>query len=104
MNTGPYLLALEADIVGISVHGKSGRVTVEPRTGCGDGLRLVQPFILQPHQRLPPHVLVQTADWFQQLLQHVVFDRTLKTASTNKHELPACSAQETEFCTYKVEQ
>lgn len=36
-----YLFAFVADIVGISVHGKPGRVLVEASPWGGDGLRLV---------------------------------------------------------------
>jgi len=75
---GPrYLLALVADVVGVSVHGEAGGVAVEPGARRGDGLALVQALVLQPHQGLPPHVLVKLPDGVQQVLDHQVVDFVL---------------------------
>merc|ERR1719219_84337 len=66
------LAALEAHVVGISVHGKPCRV-IEPASPLtGDGLTLGEPLVLQPHQRLLSHVLVQGEDRVQQALQGCV--------------------------------
>ena len=51
-----YLIAFIAHIVGISVHCKPRGVLVEPRPSGGDGLRLVEPLVFQPHHGLPLHV------------------------------------------------
>ena len=57
-----YLIAFIAHIVGISVHGKPRGVLVEPCPWGGDGLRLVEPLVLQPHHGLPLHVAEQVPD------------------------------------------
>lgn len=44
-----HLSALEAHIVGISVHRKTSWVLVESCTRCRDGLSFIQALVLQPH-------------------------------------------------------
>jgi hypothetical protein len=70
------LFALEADVVGVSFHGVGGRVLVRA-TACP-----VQPFVLESHQGLALHVLVQLPDRRQQLRQCRVVDVTLKNLHT----------------------
>ena len=90
------LAALETDVVGVSVHGKpcnesEVRSPVSPsvsRLTCGiieppgalagHSLALGQPLVLQPHQGLLPHVLVQGDHRLQQTLQGRVGDLDLE--------------------------
>lgn len=72
-----YLLALVADVVGVSVHCEAGRIIVEAGTRRGDGLALVQPLVLHSHQSFPPYVLKQLLDRVQQVLDNRVVDHVL---------------------------
>lgn len=80
-----HLLALVADIVCISVHGESSRVVVETCSWRRYCLALVQSLVLQPHQSLSPHVLVELLNRVEQVLDHRVIDFVLEPNNeTNK--------------------
>lgn len=74
-----YLLALVADVIGISVHGEACGVVVETGARRSYCLALVQTFVFQPHQSLSPHVIVELFDRVQQVLNHRVIDFVLQT-------------------------
>ena len=75
-----HLVAFEADVVGVALHGESFGVLVETRSGRRDGLRLVQSFVLEPHQSLALHVGVQLADRREEVVEVVVMHLHLRSA------------------------
>jgi len=79
-----YLLALVADVISISVHGKACGVIVEACSWSGYRLTLVQTFIFEPHQSLSPHILIQLFNGVEQVLDHRVIDFVLQTIRTNR--------------------
>ena len=81
-----YLVAFKANIVGIAFHGKAFGVQVKPAARHRDGLRLVQPFVLESHERLALHVLKQFADGIQQVVQEIVLYLGLQRAMQRQGE------------------
>lgn len=57
---------------------------MEASAGGGDGLALVQTLVLQPHQSLPPHVLVELLNGVEQVFDHRVIDFVLKPQEKSK--------------------
>lgn len=78
-----YLLALVADIVCVSVHGKACRVIVEACSWSSYCLTLMQALILQTHQSLSPHILIELFDRIKQILDDRVIDFVLE-GNTNQ--------------------
>ena len=71
------LVALVADVVSVSLHGKGCWILKESTPGSCDGITLVQPLVLQAHQSLASHVVIQLSERVQERAQHLVFYFTL---------------------------
>lgn len=63
------LAALEADIVGVALHGKACWVVVPPRPLRAHGLTLRQTLILQTHQSFLSHILVKSLNGVQEIVE-----------------------------------
>ena len=71
------LVALVADVVSVSLHGKGCWILKEATPRSCDGITLVQPLVLQAHQSLASHVIIQLSEGVQERAQHLVFYFTL---------------------------
>jgi len=81
------LAALEADIVGVTLHGKARWVVVPPRPLRAHSLTLGQTLVLQTHQSFLSHILVESLDGVQEIAESRVChphlaDRTVGEAKT----------------------
>ena len=65
-------LTLEADVVGVALEGEAGWVAVKSGSLRRNCLAFGQAFVLQPHERLLLHVLVELVDWVEVLFQSFV--------------------------------
>ena len=54
------LAALEADVVGVALHGKARRVVEPPRPLCADSLTFGQTLVLKTHQSFLSHILMKS--------------------------------------------
>lgn len=97
------LVALVANVVSVSLHGKGCWILKESTPGSCDGVTLVQPLVLQTHQSLASHVIIQLSEGVQERAQHLVFYFTLHIVQQGGFETPCVlfhSAQSTtgKFC------
>ena len=68
------LAALEADVVGVALHGKAGGVVEPSRPLRADGLALGQALVLEPHQSFLPHVLVKSLSGLNHIIGASLFN------------------------------
>merc|ERR1719239_2010260 len=59
------LAALEADVVGVALHGKACRVVEPPRPLRADSLAFGQTLVLKTHQSFLSHILVKSLNGVQ---------------------------------------
>ena len=82
------LVALVADVVSVSLHGKGCWILKESTPGSCDGITLVQPLVLQAHQSLASHVVIQLSERVQERAQHLVFYFTLHRVEQRNFATP----------------